>query len=181
MTDFKEQIKSWHYKAWEEDYFSKYMFEYLAFIAYLQKEKYQDEWSDRCIIQKLKQDYDIKIQYIDIVNNNLACKASREKVIEELNRIPLWNVSRSSEAKEIGYRNCSHNKVEEKTNEDKIKSTGEIHGLDDWENMVEFRYSIRNNLFHWWKSADNDRDKLVVKHGYKTLRSLVGLFISELR
>jgi len=28
-------IKNWHSKASEEDYFSKFMFEYMAFIAYL--------------------------------------------------------------------------------------------------------------------------------------------------
>ena len=43
----------------------------------------------------------------------------------------------------------------------------------DWENMVEFWYTIRNNLFHGSKKLDIERDEFLVEYGYKTLSSLM--------
>ena len=51
---------------------------------------------------------------------------------------------------------------------------GVIHDLKDWENMVEFWYSIRNNLFHGAKNPQDERDQFLIENGYKTLRSPFG-------
>lgn len=40
MPSYRALIKNWHRKAGEQDYFSKYVFEYLAFIAYLKTQLY---------------------------------------------------------------------------------------------------------------------------------------------
>lgn len=172
-----EQIKWWHYKAWAEDYFSKYVFEYLAFIWYIQKYKYlMDE--DRKTIQSLKQDEEIKWNYLSLVSTNSELRESRNVIIKELKFSPLWRLTWSWKIKSNDYWNCSHNECNQKTEEEKQEQTWVIHSLEDWENMVEFRYTIRNTLFHWWKNANARRDLLLVEHGYKTLRPLVDLLIN---
>lgn len=176
----KEQIKSWHYKAWEEDYFSKYVFQYLAFIWYVQKIKYQKH-KDRDAIQCLKQDSDIKNEYLARLENHPWIKQSWEKVMHELRSSPLWILRWASTVAEENKRwNCSHSDINQKTLQENDKDTGVIHDFWDWENMIEFWYSIRNTLFHGGKNANDKRDQLLVEHGYKTLRPLVALFIKEL-
>ena len=169
-----EQIKWWHYKAWADDYFSKYVFEYLAFIWYIQKYKYQ-KGRDRQAIQSLKQDGGIKGEYLERIYNDENFQNSWNEITTELNRFPLWNWNSVNEDKRW---NCSHNDYNQKTEEEKRKPTWIIHNLEDRENMVEFWYTIRNTLFHWWKNANDRRDLLLVEHGYKTLRPLVEVFIN---
>ena len=176
----KEQIKSWHYKAWEEDYFSKYVFQYLAFIWYVQKIKYQKD-KDRDAIQCLKQDSVIKNKYLARLENHPWIKQSWEKVMDELRSSPLWILRWASTVAEENKRwNCPHSDINQKTPQENGKDTGVIDDFRDWENMIEFWYSIRNTLFHGGKNANDERDQLLVKHGYKTLRPLVALFIEEL-
>lgn len=45
--DYKDLIKNWHNKASDEDYFSKFVFEYLAFIASLKTQLYKTVAKDR--------------------------------------------------------------------------------------------------------------------------------------
>ncbi|HEX2792143.1 MAG TPA: hypothetical protein VHO23_00250, partial [Candidatus Paceibacterota bacterium] len=56
---------------------------------------------------------------------------------------------------------------------------GKIRNLEDWENMVEFWHSIRNNLFHGSKNPQDERDQLLIGNGYKTLNPLVELFLAR--
>ena len=56
---------------------------------------------------------------------------------------------------------------------------GKIRDLNDWENMVEFWHSIRNNLFHGSKNPQDDRDQLLIENGYKTLSPLVGILLEN--
>ena len=172
-----EIIKWWHYKAWADDYFSKYVFEYLAFIWYIQKYKYQEE-KDRDAIQLLKQDEKVKEKYLERVNHDSEVMNSWDKIIIELNNSPLWRLSWSGKLWSSDYWNCSRDKCNQKTKEERQKPTWVIHNLEDWENMIEFWYTIRNTLFHWWKNANDRRDLLLVEHGYKTLRPLVEVFIN---
>ena len=65
---------------------------------------------------------------------------------------------------EIRWWNCSNNQLSSKTSNDEEKISGVIHGLDDWKNMVEFWYSIRNNLFHGGKNPQDNRDLLFVEN-----------------
>ncbi|MBI2444398.1 MAG: hypothetical protein HYV42_04135 [Candidatus Magasanikbacteria bacterium] len=178
--DTDSLIKNWHAKASEDDYFSKFIFEYLAFIAFLEKRKFTNTRLDREAIQKLKRDQQTRDQYFnDLQNNNLA-KEAWGKIINELNNVRLGNVNRNGEgAEEIRWWNCSHNQLDSKTQIEKEKVSGVIHGLDDWENMIEFWYSIRNNLFHGGKDPQDNRDLLVVENGYKTLNPLMEIFLNR--
>lgn len=45
--EIKSLIQNWHYRASEEDYFSKFVFEYLSFIAYLKKIEFTSAKKDR--------------------------------------------------------------------------------------------------------------------------------------
>ena len=73
-------IKSWHIKATEEDYFTKFTFEYLAFTAFLHTQQYSEaeiqtqkgniaRVTDRDFIQRLKQD--LQLNNIQGQNKNL--------------------------------------------------------------------------------------------------------------
>lgn len=178
--NYDDLIKKWHIKASEEDYFSRYVFEYLAFIATLRKKGFTNAGSDRKAIQLLKQSDHISRLYLGQVEHNAGnIKDAWEAIINELNRSPLGNVSRTEEAREIVYWNCSHEFVNEKTEGEKSKLSGIIHSLKDWENMVEFWYSIRNNFFHGGKDPENSRDQLLVKNGFITLRLLVKMMIYD--
>lgn len=178
--DYDTLIKNWHAKASDEDYFSKFVFEYLAFIAFLKKKKYTNTRQDREAIQKLKREDRDKQNYLAIVTENSRVRGSWNEIIDELNRVRLGNVGRNGIGiEEISWWNCSHSHFDSKTAEERQKTMGVIHGLDDWENMIEFWYSIRNNLFHGSKDPQDKRDQLLIKDGYITLQPLVGMFIEN--
>ena len=52
--DYKQLIQNWHNKASDEDYFSKFTFEYMAFIAYLMTQWFPYADNERKAIQELK-------------------------------------------------------------------------------------------------------------------------------
>jgi hypothetical protein len=183
--NYSKLIRNWHEKASETDYFSRFVFEYLAFIAYIKTQKYysidpQKSVTDRTAIQNLKRDEEIKKAYLEKISDNTELKQSWLEIKKELDGSPLGNVSRSSKlAEEITYWNCSHDKLKKKTIEEKSKISGVLHSLEDWENMVEFWYSIRNNLFHGGKDPETRRDQFAVKYGYFTLRDLMVVFLND--
>jgi len=171
--DIDRLIKNWHNKASEEDYFSKFVFEYLAFIAFLSKKKFRHESSDRNVIQKLKQDNPTKTAYLRRIQNSKELRKAWESIKREFDRIPFHHSN-------VRARwNCSHRRLQEQTPEERTKREGVIHSLEDWENMVEFLYLVRNNLFHGQKDAEDERDNFAVEFGYKTLRELVELLLEE--
>jgi hypothetical protein len=181
--DYSQLIKNWHLKAAEQDYFSKFIFEYLAFIAYLKTIKYipadpASTFHDRDVIQKLKSDEDLKSRYLRIVDENPIIRLAWQELKLELDKKPLGNVSRNpSRVSEIEYWNCSHEKLTQKTPGEKALVCGVLHSLTDWENMVEFWYSIRNNLFHGAKDPEIERDQMVVRIGYVTLSRFMDMFV----
>lgn len=177
--DFDGLIRKWHTKATEEDYFSKYVFEYLAFIAFIRKEKFKYCSTDRDAIQLLKQDDDIKTAYLEHIRSNRKLRSAWEQIKKTFDTKPFHDAARLSEGKkEHIWWNCSCNTAAQKTTEEKAKTNGVIHSLEDWENMIEFWYSVRNNLFHGAKDPENIRDRFAVEYCYKTLRELVELFLS---
>lgn len=178
--NYIQLIRNWHAKATEEDYFSKFVFEYLAFIAYLKTQKYLNSKTDRPAIQQLKQDLDIKRKYLDRVRSSHELKSNWQHIDSELNKIRLGNVSKDLNlVEEIDWWNCSHNNLNQKTDEEKSKVNGVMHSLEDWENMVEFWYSVRNNLFHGAKDPERERDQFAVEYGYKTLRELMNILLED--
>jgi len=171
--DIDRLIKNWYNKASEEDYFSKFVFEYLAFIAFLSKKKFRNEIKDRPVIQKLKQDNPTKTAYLRRIQNSEELKKAWESIKRKFDRVPFHHSNGRA------WWNCSHLNLNQQTTEEKGKRKGVIHSLEDWENMVEFLYLVRNNLFHGQKNAEDERDKFAVEFGYKTLRELVELLLEE--
>lgn len=182
---YLQLIKNWHAKAREEDYFSKFVFEYLAFIAYLKTQQYPSEdpkksVTDRDAIQKLKREQSIRTNYLSRVHNAHDLSDAWQELKEELDRSPLGNVSKNPEyVEQIRWWNCSHDDLKQKTPEERARICGVLYSLNDWENMVEFWHSIRNNLFHGGKDPEATRDQLVVRNGYLTLRELLSMLLNE--
>lgn len=174
---YDQLIKNWHIKASDEDYFSKFVFEYLAFIALLKKKRFTSATSDRNAIQRLKRDRKIKDLYLQLIEDDQSVKQAWQTIKNELDNVHLGNVSRNSEeAEEIKWWNCSSDQILRGSNND---TKGVIRELTDWDNMVEFWYSIRNNLFHGGKDPQDQRDQLLVQTGYKTLSALIEIMLLE--
>lgn len=179
--DYNELIRNWHTKASNGDPFSRFVFEYLAFIAFLKKKKFIEAKDDRDSIQSLKQDEHIKTVYLIAVQNDTVLKATWKEVIIELEKLPLGNVSSNGDkVGEIKWWNNSHLSFNNRTPEQQNQTKGVIHDLDDWGNMVEFWYSVRNNLFHGAKDPENTRDSFLVEKAYETLGPLVDILILDL-
>lgn len=176
--NYDQLIKNWHTKASDEDYFSKFVFEYLAFIACLRTKKFQESQSDRGALQKLKRDHFFKDRYLDSINEGEKQSWNLLKIEFDTNG-RLGNASGLRNVEELKWWNCSCDDLNQQTEDDKGKIKGVLHSLEDWENMVEFWRAIRDNLFHGSKDPEERRDKLVVEYGYKTLKPLVELLINE--
>ena len=176
--NYEALIKNWHRKAVRQrDIFSKFIFEYLAFVAILKTRLFRN-MNDRSSMQYLKRENSIKDMYLSKVNSGKRLSEDWKVIIDELNSSRLGNTSRDPfEAQEINWWNCSYDDMHQKTVQESNRFTGILYGLDDWENMVEFWYSIRNNLFHGTKDPEIERNRLLIEYGYKTLRPLVKLLI----
>lgn len=176
--EYQELIKNWHSKASNEDYFSKFVFEYMAFNALLRKVIFTESKSDRRALQSLKKDEgiskEIKTEYLSLVNGDPEIKELWESVKSELDKKPLGNVSGGIEIEEVKWWNCSS--LDIRDDEQNIPK-GFILSLDDWGNMVEFWSAVRNNLFHGGKDSQDTRDAFLAEHGFLTLRPLVEILM----
>jgi len=182
VVNLQRLIRNWHIKAGGEDYFSKFVFEYLAFIAYVKSNMYPETNNDRRAIQQLKRDSRLSEEYISLVHSKQELKHSWERIKKEFDAKPFHDAARARiDREEHAWWNCPHDDPQEKNSEEKVKANGVIHSLKDWGNMVEFWYSVRNNLFHGAKDPEHKRDQFAVEYGYKTLRELVELFLSYRR
>lgn len=183
--NYLELINNWHRKASDEtnDYFSKYVFEYLAFIAALVTQFYSGRniQNDRQALQLLKRDSDLKQEYFDKISQIPGLKDVWEEIKIRLDDIPLGQVTLGdNDAEEIKWWNCSHSHCNQKTDEEEEMQTGILRDLTDWENMIEFWVSIRNNLFHCTKNPESNRDQFVVESGYKTIKEVVPILLNTL-
>jgi hypothetical protein len=156
LPSYASLIESWHAKANDDDPFTNFVFEYLAFIAHIKNNLYYFVDSDRLAIQILKSDGRIEQNYLTAVRSTPELNEAWSRITEELRRKPLHNSSHDPDFPEI----------------DKWWN-GVIQSLDDWPNMVEFWYGVRNNLFHGGKNPNLQRDIFLVQHAYFTLRSLM--------
>lgn len=166
LQSYDPLIVSWHEKAKEGDYFSRFVFEYLAFCALLKNKLYMGASSDRAAIQQLKQDRRRANTYIEDVANDEPLRRCWQEVVDELSRMPLHNSSHDLDNPEIDRWWNSAGMAPEK---DDTFPKGRVRSLSDWENMVEFWYGVRNNLFHGGKSPTIKRDCFLVEHAYLTL------------
>src|SRR3989339_323512 len=178
--NYNDLIKNWHSKASEEDYFSKFMFEYLAFIAFIKTTLIEENKNDRHSIQWLKRNETYKEKYLNKIKEKQSLKTCWDRIKKELDVKPLKDTSRNKESLEdIKWWNYSEYELQKKSKDDNNKTRGTINSIEDWSNMVEFWYSIRNNLFHGTKNPELKRDKFLVEYGYKTLKELVNVFLEN--
>jgi len=139
-TEIISKIKSWRNVANDyEDYFIKFALEYFVFNALLR------------ITYFPNRDGVIDRDLIDRLKQDSECKnyilKNRKEWInefkKELDRKPLKNLTRNENLR--------------------------LESLEDWDNLVEGVYWIRNNLFHGYKSPGDERDQHLVKIGYHLL------------
>lgn len=163
---YKHKILEWHQKAEETtDIFVKFILEYIAFIAFLNTFK-TGKKRDRRLIQELKRDQVIKIEYFKRIDEKII-----KNLINELNREPLLNVTNSEDT----WWSCDSNHCPNQI----PPNNGKINSTRDFINIIEFIYRTRNNLFHGTKKPSYDRDLLIVKYGFKLLNPLVGVLINS--
>ena len=67
VKNYDGLIHMWHEKAEQGDYFSRFIFEYIAFNAYVKSRKVLDRVNDRMAIQRVKRDSELKKKYLKIV------------------------------------------------------------------------------------------------------------------
>jgi len=158
-------IKNWHEKA-KEDYFSRYIFEYLAFEAFLKKYKYNEEeiryisgnTKERSYIQKIKNENNYVDRWRILVSKNDSLMQLITELVEFLNNEPLVSDVNWWGCLSFEYNQCPANNPK-----------GLILNEDDFVNVVEFWYQVRNNLFHAGKNPDDKRDEKLVMYAYSTL------------
>ena len=141
------KIKSWRDAANDyEDYFIKFALEYFVFNALLRityfpnRDGVRSSFFDKDLINRLKQDSECE---------NYILKNRKEWINEfkkELDRKPLKNLTRNKKLRFL-----------------------RLESLEDWDNLVEGVYWIRNNLFHGYKFPGDERDQHLVKIGYHLL------------
>jgi hypothetical protein len=177
--NYNQLIKNWHAKATDEDYFSKYVFEYLAFIGFLKRVKFTNENGDSNAVRKLKDDTNSKTAYLAKIDQMPELKEAWQKIIDELNARPLGEVDENNgDVHTIWYWDCSCEGIEN-PREHVCEEQGKVRGFGDWKNMIEYWHSIRNNLFHGSKDPHDERDKILVENGYKTLSPMVEILLAE--
>lgn len=119
--------------------------------------------------------------YLKLILEDIKITEAWQKIIDELTMARLGKVSENDDSiDEIKWFNCSHKEMNQKSSDEEQKILGIIHDMEDWENMVEFWHSIRNNLFHGGKDNQDKRDRLLVKNGYKTLKPLMAILLKKL-
>jgi len=153
MVDYKSLVMTWYTRAVSEDYFSKFVFLYLAFVALLRKEFFVDVKTDKEAISRLKDSVKIRDKYFHHAQtNDIEFYPKLASLTKILSNEPLINET----------KNCS------------VVITDNA----DWENIVEFFYTVRNNLFHGNKNPEDLRDGDMVRRAYYLLRPLVEVMLS---
>ncbi|MCG7938895.1 MAG: hypothetical protein JAZ04_08570 [Candidatus Thiodiazotropha lotti] len=177
LPSYYPLIEAWHEKASEGDTFSRFVFQYLSFIAHIKNNLYFDAWNDRDAIQQLKRDETIGPKYLKAVTSNNTLTQLWNEVIRELEKKPLHNNSADPDCPIIDKW---WNSKENQPNRDSDLPEGRVLSLKDWSNMVEYWYSVRNNLFHGGKNPNAGRDAFLVEHAFQTLRTLMNIELSKL-
>ncbi len=159
IGSYADLIKRWFERSKSEsDIFTKFIFLYISFIAFLTQ--VNPEKTDRGIIESLKKAKATRSFYLSLVQNNAELRDTMLGLVSKLRKQPIRNDTRHN-----------HNYWE--------GLDGEIRGETDWENLVEFWYRVRNNLFHGRKAPDIERDRDLVKYAYRTLTPLMEHFIEN--
>ena len=164
--NYDNLIKSWHKKAQaEDDYFIKFVFEYLAFIAYLNKTNF-DNKTDRKLIQELKRSEEIKNTFIGVVDTGTI-----KNLIRTLRDRAIENVTNPDDK----WWDCDSDACPRVQSGD----DGKIKNEKDFKNIIEFVYRARNNLFHGKKGPEIERDFIIVRHGFEILKPLMEILTGK--
>lgn len=177
LPSYYPLIEAWHDKAAEGDTFSRFVFQYLSFIAHVKNNLFYDTSRDRIAIQRLKQEQELRSSYLKIVSEDSDLNMAWTSIMEVLEKIPLYNNSFDPDNPEIDQW---WNNTDFQPNADDDLPKGRVLTLDDWCNMVEFWYSVRNNLFHGGKNPNTKRDAFLVEHAFLTLRPLMNLALKKI-
>jgi hypothetical protein len=176
LDNFDTLITGWHNKASEGDCFSRFVFEYLSFIAHVKNNLYYDANSDRTAIQAIKRDQRLNQGYLEYIQKIPDAQCAWSKIIEELEQRPLRNSSLDYENPEIDKW---WNSTEDTPNKESNKPSGRVLSLDDWANMIEFWYGVRNNLFHGGKEPNIKRNVFLVESAFITLRHFMNFELTK--
>ncbi len=159
ITSYEDLIKQWFVRSKSEsDIFTKFIFLYISFTAFLTQK--HPRMNDREIINSLKHANDARSFYMSLIRNNPELRATLQSLISELRRQPIENDTRRNDRNWEGI-------------------DGVIRNEADWENLVEFWYRVRNNLFHGRKAPEFRRDRDLVYYAYRTLAPLMEKFIKH--
>ncbi len=171
VKNYDGLIHMWHDKAEQGDYFSRFIFEYIAFNAYVKSRIVLDRVSDRTAIQRLKRNSKLKKKYLKSIEQNKILCLAWEELILVLKKEPLLNASKDIDNPELDkWWNISGEDLESGSN---LSGKGIVKSTKDWTNMVEFWYAVRNNIFHGGKNPNVHRDHFLVEHAFKTLRAFM--------
>jgi hypothetical protein len=170
-------IKNWHAKASDEDYFARFMFEYMAFIAYLRTQWLTEQEikslkgnggkvTDRDYIQALKKD-----SYLNDFWTDVSLRAPKNKELDRTLNSLVNFLKKEPLKSDDRWWNFDEFDLNLKKNT--RKKAGILNDKGDFQNLVEFWYSVRNNLFHGEKNPSLARDKELVRFGFLTLNFFV--------
>lgn len=178
-------IKNWHEKASDEDYFARFMFEYMAFIAYLRTQWLTEQEikslkgntgrvTDRDYIQALKKD-----PYLNDFWTDVSLIAPKNKELDRiLNSLVTFLKNESLKSNDRWWNFDEFDLTSKKNTR---KKAGILNDKGDFQNLVEFWYSVRNNLFHGDKNPSLIRDKELVRLGFLTLNFFVENILLKLK
>jgi hypothetical protein len=83
LMDHHSQVVLLHNKASEGDIFSRFNFEYLSFLAYLNNNLYLESATDIESIEKLKNDKGLRAEYMALISYHRLLKKVWNSIIEE--------------------------------------------------------------------------------------------------
>lgn len=102
LENFRSLIPGWHKKANEDgDYFSRFVFEYLSFIAHMKNRLFYMEDSDRMAMQRLKQHVQIRDAYLQEIQSDRELEIAWLCVIDELDKHPIRNTGHDPDNPEV--------------------------------------------------------------------------------
>jgi len=173
--DYLVLIKNWHIKASEEDYFSKFTFEYMALMAYLKTQLFSEKEiktikennskiTDRDYIQLLKRNLYFKDCWIGFCSNN------KNRELQKLLKSLIVFLKKEPITFDDRWWNFDGLDINLKKKEEKV---GVLKNKKDYINLIEFWYSVRNNLFHAEKDPSLYKDRELVRFAFLTLNYFI--------
>jgi len=167
-SELLKRVDSWHNRAnKEEDYFVKFIFDYLAFVALICYRNYGNK-RERELIQELKRNSEIKEQYYS--------KVDIDKLNEIIDILKAQTITNFTKRKDK-WGDCDLDHCATQLS----PTDGIINSTDDFQNILEFIYRARNNLFYGKKGIDFGRDSLIVEYGFYLINLLVDVLINSKR